>query len=103
MAVTVTNKQIVATLKAAKEHLWDGIHRYGLEEKEAFICFAVELADSTNVGEKAMEIIGKRLWPQTTMVDWLLSQGVPKNEITSKRVQKHRHAWLDLLIEEFSK
>lgn len=36
--------------------------------------------------------------------DWLLDVAkVPANDLTYERVQAHRHAWVDMLIEEFSK
>lgn len=103
MAVMATNKQIVATLKAAKEHLWDGLNKPIPCDKERYICFAVEMADQSDVGMKVVAIIESRLAPNVSMAGWLYSRGVSEEDATHERLQKHRHAWLDLLIEEFSK
>lgn len=103
MAVTVTNKQIVATLKAAKGRLWDGLNPPIPSDKERYICFAVEEADPTDAGMEVVAIIESRLAPNASVAGWLYSRGVSEEDLTTERVQAHRHAWLDLLIEEFSK
>jgi hypothetical protein len=50
---------------------------------------------------EAQWVIRQRMDNEFGMEQWLRKHGVPKGEINQKRLQAHRHAWLDLLIKEF--
>lgn len=100
-------KDIVVALKLAKLQLWDGIgENHG---HVSYICVALDLVthawcrDRRRAVELIKYIIGERMGPRITMTSWLkYTVGIPANELTLERVQAHRHAWVDLLIEEFS-
>lgn len=84
--------------------------------KEEYICYAVATAAgpwADNSIYMITNMIESRLSPYVTFDDWLSGQpgtGVSlcqyrvrrPNEMTT-RIQQHRHAWVDMLIEEFSK
>lgn len=50
----------------------------------------------------AKTIIDARLHPYVTLEGWLSGCGITSRKLSYKNVQKHRHAWLDKLSEEFS-
>lgn len=101
----VTNKQIATVLMLAKGHLATGLSND--EHKCIFICNAVSRVGKYNTHCAAIadhvinNIITARIG-QGTLGGWLMSQGVKKAELTYAKMQAHRHAWIDLLIEEFS-
>jgi hypothetical protein len=96
----------VKLLEGSKEHLWDG---YGLKGKwNNYICLAVKQARIDGVAtEKDVntlcEEIEHRLGNHPSMATWLLSQGISRADIASPALQAHRLAWVNLMIEEFSK
>jgi hypothetical protein len=85
--------------------------------KDEYICHAIDSADGAKYSEclilpsrptkgatLAKAMIAKRLHPSISLDGWLEhSRGVNKEDLTWKNMQKHRHAWLKMLIKEFSK
>lgn len=80
---------------------------------EKFICMAISTAflNTSNVAFaeliRCQNIIKSRLEDCGTLESWLASKGCIHVDYhfadcaTKDRIQRHRHAWLDLLIEEF--
>lgn len=89
---------VAAAFGACKKYLWDGRSSGCLTP---YICWA--LADSEHrYALVAQDVIEKRLMGHPTVSSWLRSVGVPPEDLTGKRLQAHRHAWVNKLIEEFS-
>ena len=43
------------------------------------------------------------IFPYSTVDQWLACQaGIPRDELTSERLQQHRKDWLEMLYNEFS-
>lgn len=104
--MTVSNKKIAAGFAAAKQYLWDGEEEFPIN-KSSYICLALKRArDKKEISRKAYlacaSIISSRLDGTYTLKSWLIARGIWKWELTATEVQVHRHAWLDLLIKEFS-
>lgn len=102
-------KDIVVALKLAKLQLWDDIGENIEYGHVSYICVALDLVthdwcrDRRRAVGLIKYIIGERMGERITMASWLkYTAGIPANELTLERVQAHRHAWVDLLIEEFS-
>jgi hypothetical protein len=100
-------KQIATVFRKAKKLLWNGrgvLPWYGYTKSE-YICHAIDATDRTDEEkDAAKDIILARIRPNGSFDGWLERQlGVKKEDMTLYRVQKHRHAWLDMLIKEFSK
>lgn len=97
----ITNHEIATTLIRAKEHLNKG----DFNPKANYICIALEhvCVPRYMIHYIQDNIIMKRLGKSSTMTKFLLEQGISSEELTKVRVQRHRHAWLDMLIEEFTK
>ena len=98
--------QFVRQLEACKPFLWDGKSPWS-HEQTRYICIAVAYgADALKLElEYAVTLrreIERRLENTSTLSSWLLDQGIPPDDLTEARLQAHRHAWVDLLIEEFS-
>ena len=94
--------QFVRQLEACKPFLWDGKSSWGLEQTK-HICIAVARgADDPKHAVTLRREIERRLENTCTLSSWLLDQGIPPDDLTYARLQAHRHAWVDLLIEEFS-
>lgn len=93
-------QEIVAALKACKQFLWDGVGR-GRRRREEYICIALERTNlPTGLTHK---LIRERLGLGTSSLHtWLVTRGVDPKDITQERMQAHRLAWVDKLIEEFS-
>ena len=106
--MTVTNKEIAAGFAAAKKYLWDGVSpQIVMFHLPAPICTALARASdrrkiTVKVRKRCKEIIAQRIDRLSTLESWLNSKGVKNAELTRQRMQAHRHAWLDLLIKEFS-
>jgi hypothetical protein len=81
--------------------------------KNQYICHAIQdmnVRDGTKWmhrltpgGAAAVNMIAKRLSPVESLDGWLQRQGIPEEELTWENMQAHRHAWLKMLINEFSK
>ena len=102
--MTVTNKEIAAGFAAAKQYLWDGEFPQYLP---THICIALSRASdkrkiTVEVRKHCQEIIAQRIDRRYTLEGWLTRKGIKKSELTYQRMQAYRHAWLDLLIKEFS-
>lgn len=123
MNYTRPQRQLIAqAFKQGLKHLWDG-NRYDVayREKESYICYAIARhACGTSVKQArlavdlACEVIHSRmdyydaqgrLHSPRSLKGWLkLRVGVSDLElIDTIRVQAYRRAWLESLIEEFSK
>ena len=105
--MTVTNKEIAAGFAAAKQYLWDGEFFQNPLYLPIHICTALCRASdrrkiTVKVRKRCQEIISQRIDKCPTFESWLISKGVKNAELTRQRMQAHRHAWLDLLIKEFS-
>ena len=98
---------IVKVLTFAKSNLWDG--KGYVSDKPTYICYALGDVECTSPKyEKVVcyirELIEFRLCGNNSLEKWLkVYIGIPVDQITPQRMQAHRHAWLDMLIEEFSK
>ena len=97
-------KKIAEAIRAGIPHLWNGRgNMYIPYEKSAYVCFAIDrgvgIADTR--GAAAQKMIQDRIAPHAVVEDWLEAQGV-KN-ITQRRVQAYRKAWMKSMVEEFSK
>ena len=96
---------MAAAFRAAKKHLHDGRTDRDLTH---FICFAISRAEwrgevSHGVADLCAELINQRIGFRGSMRAWLREVArVPDHMMTTRRIQQHRHAWLDMLIEEFS-
>jgi hypothetical protein len=80
--------------------------RYG--DKNEYICHAIENTNpnpaTTGGGLDAQKIISDRLWPNSSLDGWLeQTMGIKSEDLTWENMQTHRHAWLKMLIKEFSK
>lgn len=79
--------------------------------KMNYICWAIQNGDTmyrrsgleSRGASLAMHVIHDRIRSEYTLVDWLAMRGISRSELTHKRVQIHRHKWLQMLIKEFSK
>ena len=105
--MTVSNKKIAAGFVVAKQYLWDGAEELP-RNKSSYICSALKnacnkKAISVKVQIACALIISSRLDGPFTMRSWLRAQGILAETMTDALMQKHRHAWLDLLLKEFSK
>ena len=93
--------EIAAAFRSAVPLLWDGTsHR---KDKFAYICSAVN--DELAGGDEALRIVTQRLGVAFDVEVWLQQRGFLKGmtlDEIERAVQLHRHAWLKLLIEEFS-
>ena len=104
----VLRKQVHEALKASKRWLskGDATYEFGVTD---YICIALAIVADDNpdhyIGaEKAKRIIAKRLDGCYALDTWLSLKGIPHNDLNDyNRMQAHRHAWLDMLIKEFSK
>ena len=99
-------------LTEAKKYLWDGEDEKELErlDKSEYICFAILSAARNSPTEtedhstylRCRKVIERNLFPHNCVETWLLrSAGIPPKEMTHKRIQAHRLAWMNLLIKEF--
>lgn len=91
-------------LRKAKTQLWDGVNVYARydEDQHRYICAAVDSVGRPSLRkEKLLSEISDRLWPAPAMGLWLVNQGVPEQQLTSERIQAHRHVWVDMLIKEY--
>lgn len=104
----VSNKKIAAGFAAAKQYLWDGASPQTHVYLPKHICVALDKASNKTkitigVRNACKKIIANRLEGKNTFQDWLEFKGVKVTENDEAKMQAHRHAWLDLLIKEFSK
>ena len=96
----VSNRQIVAALKIAKAKINDGSPN---DPRPSYICYALcDKKIRTEVFIETRAMIESRLHPAISMGGWLRHNGVDIGDLTKPKLQAHRQAWLDQLIEEFS-
>jgi hypothetical protein len=107
-------KQIHTALVNAVAHLAGPRTNPYSTKKEEYICFAIGAGNIKNLdggysaytpgAMAAKRIIESRLSPFSSLDCWLERDiNIPGVELNWKNMQKHRHAWLKLLIKEFSK
>jgi len=96
----VVRQSIAAAIKAGLPYLWNGRGDFYSTAKQDFVCFAVRHG-SHPASDAARSMIAERIHPYSTVDDWLEEQGV-KN-ITDRKLQAYRKAWMLSMIEEFSK
>lgn len=106
--MTVTNKEIAAGFAAAKKYLWDGVSSQIPVYSPMHICTAIDKAASKRkitikTRDACKKVVAARLDNSITFEGWLIRKNVTITETDRSKVQAHRHAWLDLLIKEFSK
>ena len=104
--MTVSNKKIAAGFVVAKQYLWDGVEEFP-RNKSSYICLALRNACnkkeiSIKVCLACTSVISSRLEDSFTLKIWLRARGIFAEDMTNAHMQAHRHAWLDLLIKEFS-
>ncbi len=97
---------IAQTLRDCRAYLWDGSEGLaGSKAGREFICNAVRKA--ANYSPKAYMVQGvilERIVPCVSFKEWLnVVKGVPLEQLRDKRrMQAHRLAWVNQLIDEFS-
>ena len=90
--------QFVVLLKAAKLRLWEGVVGQGRRA----LCICNAIPNRGGASQLRAEIT-RRLDGHLIFSFWLDHQrGVNKKDLTCANIQAHRHAWVDLLIAEFS-
>lgn len=96
----------VQMLQAAKTRLWDGTGGKEPWNKSMFICIALDMSvpDEHEVERgKLKRAITKRCWPSNNLSGWLNAHGVSTVDLEDDvRLQAHRLAWIDKMIEEAS-
>ena len=100
----VDRKKIAVAIQAGIPHLWNGRgESYNDATKSSFVCFAIDraLGVLNPDGNAAQKMIHERIAPYSLVEGWLRSQGV-KN-ITKRKIQAYRKAWMKSMVEEFSK
>lgn len=104
-------------LSHAKHYLaptYDEMYNYTTREgKEKFICIAVitAAAHSKRITDadvkRCAAMVESRLEGESTLESWLQAKGclphvwMMVTRADRDRIQQHRHAWLDQMIEEF--
>jgi hypothetical protein len=102
MEYTKQQREAMAdAFRAAKKVLWKGTG-YKPSNKERYICSAIIMAPGRGGCTPARSVVSQRLGKHAYLGKWLTEQGVPREQQTDRLMQQHRHAWLDLLIKEFS-
>ena len=99
----VSNKRIADAFRRAVPYLSTGPLSYHYSgRKNEFICYAIAEASSPDAegANAARQIIRNRLGNVFTLEHWLRIKGI-ETQPCSKPMQKHRHAWLKMLINEF--
>ena len=87
-------------LKEAKKLLWDGVSN--IDGKQRYICFALVQTVGGKQAEPLCNIIHERLEEYSSLFTWLRFKcNIPLGQLKNKALQKHRHQWVDLMIEEF--
>lgn len=100
----VDRKKIAVAIQGGIPHLWNGRgESYNAAAKSAYVCFAINRAFGVlnPGGNAAQKMIHERIAPHGVVEHWLQSQGV-KN-ITKRKLQAYRKAWMKSMVEEFSK
>lgn len=105
--------QVAEALRAAKRYLGRSHRSVWTPNKERFICYAIEVAyergfTTAEAAELARRMIAHRLGGA-----FYTLEGFVRTHTTSyyslsaaalvDKMQKHRHAWLDQLIDEFTR
>jgi hypothetical protein len=97
--------KIASAFKVALAHMWDGkdgLQLMNSETLDKYICHGLERVYK-NGGKAAIKIINDRLDGSMTLETWLASEGYTDSYYNTKKMQITRKAWLESLIEEFSK
>ena len=99
---------IAKVLRSAKRHLARDFDELSDPGKEEYICYALSNGWDTVAIHQARCLIEERIAPWVSFDIWLQYQpGMVgfdyRSETIRTRIQEHRHAWVDMLIKEFSK
>lgn len=106
---------IARAFKEAKGILWDGSGTESSQpQKQKYICHALDKTGRWKVNHAefsyfgmAKEVVQRRLGECYSLERWLRMNGVSNNARAGtgnpELMQEHRHAWINMLIEEFSK
>ena len=102
LAEEFERKTLADTFKAAQGLLYRGAGKQG--NKMRYICHAIRAGETTRrqVRNKAMQVVMWRLDGECTLSLWLRKQGIPIHDQTTLLLQRHRKAWLEMLVKEFS-
>lgn len=86
-------------LTRAKKRLWDGSNGRGTP----YICCAVkEVSPRSERSRRLRDEIAKSLHPSSTLRTWLsVVARVPREQLTTENVQRHRLQWVDRMIKEY--
>lgn len=92
-----TRKQLVEVFTRAKEWLWDGGPLFP-RSQNIYICGAINECHYLPQAhrESAVAIVSKRLQGAPTLKGWLIGKGIPEEDMTTERLQAHRHEILAL-------
>jgi len=89
-------------LRKAKTRLWDGVADLKYCGYATTICRAIKTVSDDFKAVALTRVITHRIFPQYTLNSWLeRAAGIPEYQLTSPRVQAHRHSWLEMLIAEY--
>ncbi len=96
---------------AAKVYLARSMSHYDTSSSDLFICHALDIAREKNKishdnYHSAKQVVQSRLYPDFTLDMWIINNVVDidvDSPAFDDCMQQHRHAWLDKLIDEFSK
>jgi len=101
-------------IRKAKKHLSKTNDEFDYTSKSPYICDALgsvihgtlglSNSEYTALRNKLSDIrslIAHRIEYKFSLESWLISKGVPRQEITPILMQKHRLQWMDMLISEF--
>lgn len=107
MSYSKTKKQrvgIARALRAAKPYLWDGHGDFVPYGRCMYICDAVRATSKQEIADLTKAMISERLGYEFSLESWLVNLGgAASKQVVQPYLQAHRLAWLDQLIEEFSK
>ena len=85
-------------IKAKKRLAWSNKELI----RNEFICNAIEVSSSHPKANLLIKEISNRMGGKQTMRLWLNEvHGISWHALNSKNLQAHRHAWVDMLIEEY--
>jgi len=103
--MTKHNVAIAAALRASKKFLArnaDEIHDCWSSNRYEYICHALERVslDRGFAVWEACRLIHRRLYPESTVDEWLSNHGVLIEDLNEDDVQAYRHRWVDALIKE---
>lgn len=101
-------------IRKAKKHLSKTNDALAYTNQSPYICdalgsvicrtFGLSYSEHAALKNKVNDIrslITERIEYKFSLESWLISKGVPRQDITPVLMQKHRLQWMDMLISEF--